>query len=695
MTDTPDDPPANLDAARRERIKSALAAERKITPPGEELAARGGENDRRRAGSSPGSAAASKGKTPFDAPRPTASNDPNQQIPAWNNDTSAVKALGHQNGVFYGLDDAGQFFGLPREKLVHATWRSVFLSSISQLYAKFGRWKLTEDGWQLIGWRPEKVSESFIVACAAEGVIDPDRMVRGPGAWLDEVGNLILHCGDAILLKRAPAIDDPGEVVELPPGRHGGKIYPRAPRLPRPFPDRVPADRSPAHELLTQLQTWQWVRGDLDAMLLLGWIGAAMVGGALKWRPVIWITGAKGTGKSTLWDMVQLQIGELIAASDTSAPGLWQTLRVSTRAVAVDELESEQDNRRQNNVVKLARLAASGGKIIRGGQDHQPVEFEARSCFAFLSINVPPLTSQDRSRMAILELRDLLKGEGAPRPPSFNAEKTAEIGAMLRRRMVDGWWQLDRIIGTYRAALEKQGHSSRGCDVFGTLLGCADLLLHDLDMPDREGFDVDAIAAKLNVAVIAETSDDLSDDRAMLAHLLSQTVDPFPGGTRKALFEYIVEAIAPVRSDELQLQQEERLASERSAGRALSLHGLNLVNADGKTKLARTHLALAYQHPALLAIFSHTHWAGRAGSMGPWIQAARRLPGAVNAPSTIRFVGGPQRAVLIPLEVVLGRPLPRPTSGDQEERHGGRHVDRHGEGVEGPNEISGRDEVTT
>ena len=108
--------------------------------------------------------------------------------------------------------------------------------------------------------------------------------------------------------------------------------------------------------------------------------------------------------------------------------------------VAVDELEAEADNRKVDAVVSLARRAAGGGKIHRGGADHRGVVFEARSCFLFSSINVPPLLGADRSRMAILALDTL---------------------------------------AAYARALSAEGYDARGCDVFGTLLACANLALHD------------------------------------------------------------------------------------------------------------------------------------------------------------------------------------------------------------------------
>jgi hypothetical protein len=71
----------------------------------------------------------------------------------------------------------------------------------------------------------------------------------------------------------------------------------------------------------------------------------------------------------------------------------------------IDEAEAGADNRKITEVVELARVASSGDKMHRGGQDHQAHEFTLQSPFWFSSINIPPLEGSDRSRLAILELR--------------------------------------------------------------------------------------------------------------------------------------------------------------------------------------------------------------------------------------------------------------------------------------------------
>lgn len=192
--------------------------------------------------------------------------------------------------------------------------------------------------------------------------------------------------------------------IEIPPGLIGRHVYPAAPAVPRPWPQAVAGGAGgPAADLLERLNTWNWRDAMLSPHLMLGWIAAAMIGGAIDWRPVGWVTGGAGTGKSTL---IQRLIKHMF----------------------------------DDGLVSSADTTAGGGKIHRGGADHRGVVFEARSCFLFSSINVPPLLGADRSRMAILALDPL---------------------------------------AAYARALSAEGYDARGCDVFGTLLACANLALHD------------------------------------------------------------------------------------------------------------------------------------------------------------------------------------------------------------------------
>src|SRR5690606_17311575 len=112
-----------------------------------------------------------------------------------------------------------------------------------------------------------------------------------------------------------------------------------------------------------------------------------MLGGALKWRPHVWVTGSTATGKSTLHELLELLFdGGALHTADATEAGLRQILGQQTLPVFFDELEANEDNRRARAIIGLARLASSGADMHRGGQDHHGHEFTARSCFLFSSI---------------------------------------------------------------------------------------------------------------------------------------------------------------------------------------------------------------------------------------------------------------------------------------------------------------------
>jgi hypothetical protein len=173
-------------------------------------------------------------------------------------------------------------------------------------------------------------------------------------------------------------------------------------RCPGPGAIGAAGGGHPCGELL---RTWNWKRPALDPVLLLGAIGQGYIGGALPWRSNVWITGGRGTGKSALngrpdegQGIIPQLYGEaLFRTGNTSAAAIRQSLKNSTVPVMIDEAEAGADNRKITEVVELARVASSGDKMHRGGQDHQAHEFTLQSPFWFSSINIPPLEGSDRA----------------------------------------------------------------------------------------------------------------------------------------------------------------------------------------------------------------------------------------------------------------------------------------------------------
>jgi len=528
-----------------------------------------------------------------------------------------VTPLGTYNGMFFYLDAVGQLRDLKARDHGGKDLLALFAPRTDILYSTWPR--MNADG-DITGWRPELAAEELMNACAHAGVWNAMDKVRGRGAWQDESGGLILHVGDAVMMG--------GQWRAT--GQHGAHVYPAAPAVARPVDGR--AGSAAIEELLTLLKSWRWKRPGLDPFLLLGWLACAKFGGALDWRPLAWVTGDKGTGKSTLHKLLEgLMGGAMLYSSDPSEAGIRQTLGNQTLPVMVDEAEPEADNRKLLLLVKLARQASSGGKIVRGGSDHNAQSFVARSCFLLSSILMPPLQGQDRSRMAVLELLPLPPGAAEPQ---LSADWMRNVGAVIGRRLLDGWVRWPATLAAYRAMLKEVGHGGRGADQFGTLLAAADLLISDT-VPTLDA--VRDMAGMLGADLLAETAHDESDGEKCLAHLLTSSV-LLDGGARPQTVGWWIGRAAK------ELEPSTELEPDKKAEAALNVLGLRV----HEDKKGAKWVAVAAAHQGLAKLFANSHWQSTSGAAGVWGQSLGRLPGALTQ-QTVRFGGKAMKCIRLPL----------------------------------------------
>jgi hypothetical protein len=553
-------------------------------------------------------------------------------------DDCPILPLGQSGPVRYYLDGNRRLVPLTAKEHTRLELQGLFGENFAALYCpQWARWSKPKGAAppEITGWRPELVAQDLMAACDAAGEWDPADRERGRGAWRTEDGELVLHTGQRLLVFQ-PVRDAWRDHASLKPGLFGRHVYPAAEALAQPSPNPATdgAD-GPAHRLLTVLETWNWRRGETDALLLLGWLGAAMIGGALSWRPHAWITGGKGTGKSTLHEIIRYTLGEgLMQVANATEASIRQTLKMQSLPVAFDELEASEDNRQALAVIGQARIAASGGKTARGGSNHQATSFEGRSCYLLSSILIPPMGGADRSRFAVLELEPLA---ASATEPKLDAPTWRAVGTQLRRRLVDGWWRFDRTLAYFREHLKESGHTARSADQFGALLACADLLLHSVPPDPETSGDW---AARLAYGEIAETAEDQRDEDLCLNHLLSSSVDFYRNGGRKPLAMWVrIAAGMEVNSD--------------------AFEGARVLESFGLKWLAREQmLAVANTHRSLADVFKDTHWAGKSGAAGVYVQSLRRLAGAERATKVYWFSGVASRATLVPMGLVAPRLTP-------------------------------------
>lgn len=568
---------------------------------------------------------------------------------------SPVQPLGIDGKLFLFIDANKQFV-----ELSHKDFGGHGLSMLFGKHQDYldAHWPRMNSKREAIGLDKEWAVRSFINVCGEKGVFSSDNKIRGVGAWTDADHRLIWHLGDAVLV-----VNPDGRHSFEPLGALGDHVYPQGAPQVRPNFKRGDPAKSIDH-LYALLQKWAWKRGDLDARLQLGWIGCALIGGALRWRPATWATGGQGTGKSTLDnDVLNPVLGGddgVVQTADATGPGLYQALRKRSTAVLFDELEPRPDNRQKvEATIQLARVSASGARIVRGSPDGTHREFVARAAFRFGSIHITRLEPQDAMRICVLDLQPL----GDRKEPVINRREMLELGRDLRRRLVERWKWWPHRLEKWREKLREAGYSARIADTWGTLLAMADHLLaptNDVEeaTPDEFAIWIDKLKPHLDVLVDAAGS----DHARLLQTLLTTTVDPYSKGKRWPL-STILSAAAQRRSQtEISTDGEDRLTVD-DAHAALESIGMKL----GSFKMPRPDdapadyedrfilaIAFANGHTEMNKLLRETKWGA-----GVYTQTLLRIPGAWSTQQRVARRKG--QCAMVPLDIVLppdGEPNP-------------------------------------
>lgn len=556
-----------------------------------------------------------------------------------------VQPLGIDGNVFLFIDANKQFTKL------HA--RDFGGHGLSALYGEHqdyldATWPRPGRRGEANGLDKERAARSHMAACARMGVFDSDNKIRGVGAWTDDDGRLLWHVGDDVLVVSAE-----GERSIEPVGPVGNHVYPQGVPQVRPArPRGNPVDAM--RRLYTLLQSWHWKRGELDARLQLGWIGCAIIGGALRWRPAVWATGGQGTGKSTLHDQVLNPVlggtASVVQTADATGPGLYQALKNRSTPVVFDELEpNPEDRHRVDQTIKLAKVSASGARIVRGSPDGTHKEFVARAAFLFSSILIPRLEPELAMRIGVLDLMAL----GDRKEPTIAARDMLDAGAALRWMLVDRWKHWPQRLEEWRLALRRRNFTARIADTWGTMLAMADHLLSEdgsIEGVTAEYFDVWIDLLKPHLDALVEAAG--SDHARLLQSLLTTTVDPYAKGKRWPL-STVMAAACNRRS---QTEADDGLDPE-TASQGLEALGMKVMSA----KLPRPEgaprdyedqyidaLAVAGNHTEINKLLRETKWRN-----GVYTQTLLRIPGAWSTQQ--RIARHKIQCVMIPLDLVLPR----------------------------------------
>ena len=150
---------------------------------------------------------------------------------------------------------------------------------------------------------------------------------------------------------------------------------------------------------------YRWATED-DGRRFLGWIVAAIIGGALEWRPHLLLTAPATQGKTWLLKNVLEKImGPLITSiSDATPAAISRMTAHASLPIAIDEAEPSEEWVME--LLKTLRAASSDfGSRIRVAPGNNGVNFQqARFCALLAGTIAPALGRADDSRLSPVSL---------------------------------------------------------------------------------------------------------------------------------------------------------------------------------------------------------------------------------------------------------------------------------------------------
>lgn len=477
---------------------------------------------------------------------------------------------------------------------------------------------------------------ALMQACFRVGVYDPARL-RGRGAWMDN-DRSVLHLGDRLYVD--------GQEQDL---RLLGSyfIYENAQHLP--LPAAAPISVEKARRLLDLCMMPSWEAPAHMGRLLAGWCVVAPVCGAMPWRPHLWITGEKASGKSWVMnDVVAPVVGSIAlhVQSVTTEAGIRQVLASDARPVFFDEAETQTDGdrSRMQNVLNLARQASSegGAAIVKGTTSGRAQHFYIRSMFAFSSINYGVTQAADESRVVALNLR-ADTGDGSQ--VRFDAMRklrseiiTPDFAAGLLARTMSLLPVIRANASMFADSIARAGHGRRTGDTVGVLLAGAWSLRSGRRVTIEQA---DAFVHDSTWLHDAITKADVQPEWQRALGLLMQHRIRIMRGNGPA---------EDVPVAELLLTQvgraEPGAPAPDLAGKELARIGLRIMEG-GMPHLRTPSLVISNTSEAVANVFAKSPWAAA------WLSTLARSPGAKASPQTVRFGAIKTRALAIPLKEAL------------------------------------------
>lgn len=365
--------------------------------------------------------------------------------------------------------------------------------------------------------KPTKSGETAVDTLTAGG--DLAKACKLAGFWSEErrVGGGVWPIdGDrsAIVVNTSSGLwASDGRAMHAVAPEPGGRVYMSIIDLGI-TPQTEPATAVESAEVLDAMRTWTW-SDPRDAGMATGWLAAAFLCGALDVRPMLYVSGRPGTGKSTLLGCMREILGPMSMpvkeGTSLTEPALRRALGRTSRVSVIDEAESTDNPARLQQIITYIRSSFRGGTSDKASNMGSGVDtYVIRTMTALGAINPMRLDDSEQSRFIRLHMQPRIAGS-----PSHDLVTTPasarELGTRLAARMVRSWPRFTAALSIAQGLLGSGDGLERYRDTLGTVIAAGWTFLHD-GMPTVEAIrdhmatlDIDSQRVR-----IVETRSDIS-----------------------------------------------------------------------------------------------------------------------------------------------------------------------------------------
>lgn len=225
--------------------------------------------------------------------------------------------------------------------------------------------------------------------------------VRGRGVWRDK-GRIVINTGDRI-------IDQEGREHTLDDWK---SQYAYIKEQVIDGYDAKPLGDEQSRSLFSLVRYLPF-RTENDGLLLLGWLVCAMVSGALKWRPHLWMTSSRGRGKTWIKDEILTRLtGDnniSFYTSGSSIAGIVSEIEYSSLPVIYEEAGShnKKEAETMEAMMSMSGIASKDGqRIVKGTRTGGSRTSAVTACMMFISRAKMWLSTAEESRITQLSLTD-------------------------------------------------------------------------------------------------------------------------------------------------------------------------------------------------------------------------------------------------------------------------------------------------